>query len=96
LKRKPAIIAFLLGTGLGSLPFLLSLTSYTSMQTAAKFQWQGIVLLPGWPVALLLSRANIHNADLAVATVASCLFYCCCFYFLLKLINHQWRRTGSS
>jgi hypothetical protein len=95
LKRKPAIIAFLLGTGLGSLPFLLNLTSYTSMQTAAKFQWQGIVLLPGWPVALLLGGANIHNADVAAASVASCLFYWCCFYFLLQLINNLWRRTGS-
>jgi hypothetical protein len=90
-----AIVAFLLGTGLGSLPFLLSLTSYPSTQAATKFPWEGLVLLPGWPVVLLLSGANIHNADLAVATVASCLFYCCCFYFLLKLINHLVRLTAS-
>jgi hypothetical protein len=89
-----AIIALLLGTGLGSLPFLLNLTSYPSTQAATKFPWQGLVLLPGWPVVLLLSGANIHNADLAVATVVSCLFYWCCFYFLLKLIYHL-SRIGS-
>lgn len=89
LLTKSALIGF----AIGSIPFLVWMILRDSSALPAIQQVANYLLLPGLMVGLAISRGGVHDVNLAVVLIASCIFYSALSYVIFRIREKGETRT---
>jgi hypothetical protein len=85
-----------LGVFISVLPLCIAALPGNSNWLDRVQQASSLLLLPSFPLEIVLSQGNIHDSNLWVMGVFNCAFYTALFYVLVRWLNKRRSRVAGN